>query len=576
MKPKSTLRRLFGYLSRYSAGYIVGSLAEVGTQVGLQLMMAYLLRGLTDAAVGKDFGLLLNVALVCSALSVVALFVLPWGIRKRTVAGEQAAVDLRQELFDKINRLPAERLEQLHSGELVSRLTNDVTAAKDAYGNILIQVVTTMVTAVACAIYVLTISWKLALAAFAAGLVPFFFNRWVAPRLRKVSGEVQQSLASLNAKLKDLLAGVPVIRAFRAEQRFVQEYSDANHQALHLGYRRAWLQSGVNAGNDFLGGFGMITMLVLASYFIMTRELSPGAAVATVQVMHNVLRPFQVLGDLWARLQQSLAGSDRIFALLDEAGENLPEPEGPINLGNGAALRLTDVRFNYGDKKVLSGVSLEVPKGKVIALAGPSGGGKSTLFKLLLGFHPATKGTIAVHGRDINSYSLDELRELIAFVPQDSYLYAGTVRENISYGNSEASREEVVAAAKAANAHDFIMQLPDGYDTYIGERGAQLSGGQRQRISIARAILKDAPILLLDEATSSLDSESEALVQQALNRLMQGRTTLIIAHRLSTIRSADCIHVVAGGEVVESGTHEELLQLDGIYKQLHEMQDKAA
>lgn len=577
MKANSTPGRLFGYLSRYRTPYTLGSLVEIGTQVSFELMMAYMLRGLTDAAVGSDLSLLIRVTVVTSIVALAFVFAFPWGMRTRSRAGEMAAVDLRQDLFDKINRLPQNRLEQIHSGDLVSRLTNDVTAAKDAYGDILIQLTTTIVTALACAVYVLTISWKLAIMAFAIGIVPLVFNRLTAPRLRKVSGEVQKCLASLNAKLKDLLGGVPVIRAFQAEQRFVQEYGVANQVTLSQGIKRVWLQSIINAGNDYLGGLAIVGMLVLASYFIMTRQLTPGAAIAAVQVMHNVLRPFQVLGDLWAKLQQSLAGSDRIFALLDEEAEVLPEPQGPINLGNGAALRLTDIRFNYGEKQALSGVSLEVPMGKVIALAGPSGGGKSTLFKLLLGFYPVTAGTIAVHGRDINSYSLDELRELIAFVPQDSYLYTGTVFENISYGKPGASREEVIAAAEAANAHDFIMQLPDGYDTYIGERGAQLSGGQRQRISIARAILKDAPILLLDEATSSLDSESEALVQQALNRLMQKRTTLIIAHRLSTIRNADCIHVVADGQVVESGTHEELLLLGGIYKQLHEMQvEKAA
>jgi ATP-binding cassette subfamily B protein len=575
MKQRSTLSRLYTYLYNYRFGYIVGTLIQVGASITFQLLIAYLVRGLTDAGLSGDVPLIIRVTMISSAIAGGVVLIVPWGVRQRSVAAERAALDLRQDLFVQVNHLPQKYMEQTHSGDIVSRLTNDVTAAKDAFSDIMVQLLQVVASGIVFAVYLFTLSWELALITLAVGLIPIGFNRWMGRPLRRVSHEAQASLSSLNSRLRDLLAGMSVIRVFQQEERFLGEYGAANQTALAIAGRRARLQAAVNALNDFLGFQGLICVMIAGTYFIMTDRLSAGQAITAIQVMQHVLRPFLVLGDLWARIQQALAGADRIFEIMDQEPEQLPAPQTEVEVGNGAALRLTNVSFSYDTKAVLTDVSLEVPQGKVTALAGPSGGGKSTLFKLLLGLYPCTEGTIAVLGRDINGYDLQALRQLIAFVPQDSYLYSGTIYDNIAWGRPEgASEAEVIAAAKAANAHDFIMQLPNGYQTKIGERGTQLSGGQRQRLSIARAILKDAPILLLDEATSSLDTEAEALVQEALNRLMQGRTTLVIAHRLSTIRNADCIHVIADGKVAESGTHEELLALDGIYRYLHDLQEK--
>lgn len=576
MSGQATLQRLFSYLAKYRRPYLFGYVAEILTEMASELTLAYLILGLTNATVGRDFGLLLRVSLFSTAVISFALIVLPIAIQRRKAAAEWAAVDLRQAVFQQINRLPQRQLEATHSGDLVSRLTNDVTAAKDAFGNILTQIGLTLTVSLACTVYMFALSWKMALVAFAFGLVPLLFNRATAKPLRSASAAVQSSLGGLNVRLKDLLAGISVIRAFQAEPSFVNEYTRANQQSLQSGYRRVWLQSLVTAGNDFSGGLGMIGLLVLASYFIITKQLTAGVAITAVQLTHNLVRPFQVLGDLWGQLQHSLAASDRLFAVIDAAPEVLPNLATPGEVRAGTAIELTDVCFHYEQREVISQISLTVPTGQVVALAGPSGGGKSTLCKLLLGLYPIDSGTITVQGRDLHSYDLEELRRQTAFVPQDAYLYAGTVGENIAFGKPGASQAEIEQAARAANAHDFIMALPQGYDTPVGERGTQLSGGQRQRISIARAILKDAPILLLDEATSSLDSEAEALVQEALTRLMAGRTTLIIAHRLATIRNADCIHVIAEGRVVESGTHDELLAREGVYRRLHEIQAQAA
>ncbi len=306
-----------------------------------------------------------------------------------------------------------------------------------------------------------------------------------------------------------------------------------------------------------------------------------GTIAAIIQLQGNANTLFFGLGHVITGLQSSLAGAGRVLQLLttpiEPVHRSLPKrPQGTVTAGKGM-VALKDVTFAYGEDAVikpavLRGINLSVVQGEMVALVGPSGGGKSTLVKLLLGFYPLKQGDIVIAGKAVEQYTLAELRAHIAYVPQDAHLFAGTIRENIRYGKPDATETEIIAAAKAANAHDFILQSPHGYETLVGERGAKLSGGQRQRIALARALLKDAPILLLDEATSALDSESERLVQNALNKLIQGRTTIVIAHRLSTIEHTDVIYVMDKGRVVEQGQHYDLLAKGGLYKRLYESQ----
>jgi ATP-binding cassette, subfamily B, bacterial len=307
---------------------------------------------------------------------------------------------------------------------------------------------------------------------------------------------------------------------------------------------------------------------------ILYKYMDFGTMLAVINLLNGVVFMFTSLGNFIAQIQGSLGGANRVFELLDEP----VEPERYVlkkTEDTAAMVELQDIGFSYnGTDRVLDGVSLSIGKGQMAALVGPSGGGKSTVLKMLLGYYPPQEGNIVVNAKSIGQYSLTELRDMMAYVPQDAYLFDGTVEENIWYGRPKATREEVIAAAEAANAHGFITELPEGYATKVGERGTRLSGGQKQRIAIARALLKNAPILLLDEATSALDSESEQLVQDALNRLMQGRTTIAVAHRLSTIRHADVIYVIEGGEVVEKGNHTELAEGEGLYNRLYELQFK--
>lgn len=574
MQRRSTFSRLYTYLSAYRRWFLLGCGAEIAVEVAMEVTVAYLVQGLSDAAVSLDWGLLLRVVAFGLGMTLLAAAIVPAAIRAQKRAAEQADSDLRQAVFEQVNRLPYAELQQTHSGELVSRLTNDVTTAKEAFGSVLTRVGITVCVGLACTAYMLLLSWKLAAVSLTFALLPYCFNRATAGRLRGRSSEVQASLGTLNARLKDLVTGARVIKAFRQEQRFAEEYTAASQSTLRRGLSRVWLLSFVNAGNGFFEGIGSTCMLAAAGYLLVTGQIGPGAAMAAIQLMNRVVRPFQTIGDAWAELQHALAAADRLFAILGREPEQLPLPPHYLGSSGTPGLCLRDLSFSYGRELVLSRVNLQVQPGQVIALVGASGSGKSTLFKLLLGLYPLDDGSVTLDGVDARSLGLQRLREMIAYVPQESFLYAGTVGENIAYGRPDASPMEIVQAAQHANAHDFIMALPQGYDTPVGERGTQLSGGQRQRISIARALLKNAPYLLLDEATASLDSESEGLVQAALDRLMHGRTTLTIAHRLSTVQGADCIHVLAAGQVVESGRHAELLARNGLYRQLYLAQQR--
>ncbi|MDP3487871.1 MAG: ABC transporter ATP-binding protein, partial [Bacillota bacterium] len=397
---RQAFSRLFSYLKRHASAYAVGVSGEVSVEIAQQLLLAYMVRGLTDAAVGSDFPLLLRVIFFSTALMGVTLVILPLAVRKRSEAVERATVDLRTELFSHYNALPQPYLENIHSGDIVSRLTNDINSARDAFGSYLVQLASTVLVSVVCALYMISVSWKLAALAIALGILPMVFNKYTALPLRRVSGEVQQGLAVLNSRLRDLLTGLPVIRAFNLERRFADEYSEANTLALKQGLGRMRLQSLVSAWNDFFGGLNLIGMLIFATYLIYAKELTPGAAVAAVQLTHNVIRPFHVLGDVWSRLQQSLAGAERVFAVLDEPLEVMTVPQGELPRIEDGVVAFADVHFSYDNQKVLSGISFSAPESAVIAFAGPSGGGKSTIFKLILGFCTPASGNIAVDGHD--------------------------------------------------------------------------------------------------------------------------------------------------------------------------------
>jgi subfamily B ATP-binding cassette protein MsbA len=415
-------------------------------------------------------------------------------------------------------------------------------------------------------------NWKLT--ALMLSIVPVvvlaavYFGR----RLRKVSREFQDRVADANARAEETISGIRVVQSFTAETVETQRYNQLIGQSFQVALRRARIRATFNP----IIVFAMFSAVGLVLWFggrlVIAGEISPGQLIAFLIYTITVAGSVAGFTGLFSQFQEALGASSRIFELLDERSE-LAEPEHPAQPSPTGLVSLDQVRFSYGDRgEVLGGVSLKAYPGQVVALVGPSGAGKTTLVSLIPRFYDVTAGSITVDGTDIRQFNLEGLRQQIGIVPQETLLFSGSIAENIGYGRPGASQAEIEQAAQAANAHDFICSFPQGYQTVVGERGIKLSGGQRQRVAIARALLKNPRILILDEATSSLDSESEALVQEALERLMQGRTTFVIAHRLSTVRNADQIVVLEAGRVAQQGQHEELLAQGGLYRELYELQ----
>lgn len=426
-------------------------------------------------------------------------------------------------------------------------------------------------------VIIIFIDWKLSIITIILGFLSFYADTKFVKPVKKSSDKIQKFTSKINQTLTDALGGIQVIKMFNLnkimEDKFKENCNDTKKSSMELIIKNSFL----NSLNNFLGIMFFFGLMVIGSIEVSKNELTFDNLMQFIQMCNCVMWMFNSIGNFFTQLQTSLAGADRIFDILDlpieEEDNNNNNNMTLTNIDNNLVVSFDNVGFCYEDEKpILKKINLKLFNNQVTALVGSSGSGKSTIFKLLLKFYNFSKGNIKVFGKDIQEYSPKELRRLISYVSQDNYLFSGTIADNIGYGKENSTMEEIINASKAAYAHDFIMELPNGYDTEVGERGAHLSGGQRQRIAIARAILKNAPILLLDEATSSLDSESEKAVQDALEVLMQNRSAMVIAHRLSTIQNANSILVLEDGNVVEEGTHEKLLAFGKIYANLYNLQ----
>ncbi|HEY9075073.1 MAG TPA: ABC transporter ATP-binding protein [Anaerolineaceae bacterium] len=575
---RPTVFRLFGFLKPWQAVYFASLVALAAVYTSERLFIAYVVKLFIDAIMNKDLpGLWHSVQIwfifLVFYIPASALFSYLW--RSVTL---RVITSLRQRVFSHLQRLPLASFEKRHSGDLLSLLTNDITTTEKAFDREMFNLVNASMQGISAAVYMMVLNWQLALIIILTGMLPLGINFAFAKPLRKVGEAVQARLGVVSERLADLLAGYQVVRTFHLGEWILERFGRANQDLKESGLRQVRIESALAAANEF-GGATILIAMGIGGLMILNGQATFGILIALIQLNGPVSYLVYTLGGTVTRIQASLASADRLLAALDEAQEpeRYPAPvqESTVLPEPGAMIDLHDVHFAYDDgKPVLNGLSLSVRQGQVAAIVGPSGGGKSTLFKLLLGTHPPQKGALFVNGKPLYIYRLADLRRLFAYIPQDTYLYTGSILENIRYGQTEATLEQVRAAARAAYADEFISEFPAKYDTLVGERGARLSGGQRQRIAIARALLKDAPVLLLDEATSALDSESEELVQRALGVLMRGRTVLVIAHRLSTIENADVIYVVDGGKVVESGTHAELMAKQGLFYRLHELQFK--
>jgi ABC-type multidrug transport system fused ATPase/permease subunit len=415
------------------------------------------------------------------------------------------------------------------------------------------------------------LDWRISTVLILMNSLSLYINTRFSKPIRTASADIQKNTGVMTENLINLLAGIKIIKLFHVGDIITQRYITSNDENAELSIKRTHLSSMLNGTNYLLSIFNNLGIIVIGSFMVNSNLTTFGTLFAIMNLQRDLNRAFLQVGAYIPQIHDSLASGQRVFEYLDQTVEPEHYTMPPSN--NEAFIQMKEVDFNYeNEKRVLQDLNISIEEGQTVALVGPSGGGKSTVIKLLLGFYAPLSGTISVCGKTLGQTTLKDLRDRIAYVPQDAYIFDGTIEENIKYGNENATTEQVIAAAKAANADDFIVQQSDGYHTKVGERGTKLSGGQKQRIAIARAILKDAPILLLDEATSALDSESELLVRQAIDRLMENRTTVVVAHRLSTIQNADAIYFIENGNAVEKGTHQQLLSKGGKYKVLYETQ----
>ncbi len=490
--------------------------------------------------------------------------------------GNRVVFDIRQKLFRHLQRLSLRYFESHSHGWIMSRLLSDVEKVQSVLSDQLVNIASHIVTLIMAVVILYTYNWHLAFIATMA--LPVYVANFLAlrRRIRRLSREERDQYARVYGTLSEAISGVRVIKSFGRElwesRRFVKEIRESITININVGIWRAVLH--INA--NFITRMANLLIIIVGCYeIIYLRTLGVGDLVAITAYAGRLYSPVIALVTISDLINWAMAAIERIFETLDSV-PSVQEPDHPKKLGRiEGHVEMRNVYFAYEPTEmVLRNINLEAKPGEVVALVGPSGGGKTTLVHLIPRFYDPTSGQVLIDGHDLRDVALRSLRQNIGMVMQESFLFAGSLRDNIKYGRPDATDEQVVQAAIAANAHDFIMEFPDGYETRVGERGARLSGGQRQRITIARAILSDPRILILDEATSDLDSESEALIQDALEKLMEGRTTFIIAHRLSTVTHADKILVIDDGHIVEQGTHAELAHAGGVYERLCKVQFK--
>lgn len=491
------------------------------------------------------------------------------------VAGEGVVADLRSTLFSHLLGLSTRFFENRKTGEITSRLTSDISTVQGAVSTSLAQLVNQLVFLVGSVVLIFVTNWRLSLLMLAVVPVVVVSAAFFGRQLRKISKAFQDRVADANAAAEEAISGVQVVKSFTAEDLESERYTAQVQASYEIAKRRAVFRAAF-ISSIILAMFTAISLVLwYGGRLVLNEQLTGGELIAFLAYTLFVAGAVGSLTGLYSQFQEALGASSRIFELLDTTTD-LPDPvtsQAPQNVRG--RIQFDEVSFSYGDRgdaPVLKAISLDAQPGEVTALVGPSGAGKSTLVSLIPRFYDPTAGRVLLDARDIRDFDVLDLRKYIGIVPQETQLFSGSVRENIRYGRPDASDTEVEEAATAANAHDFILGFQDAYDTVVGERGVKLSGGQRQRVAIARALLKNPRILILDEATSSLDSESESLVQEALDTLMRGRTTFVIAHRLSTIQNAERILVLDEGRIVQQGSHQELMRSGGLYKQLYDQQ----
>jgi subfamily B ATP-binding cassette protein MsbA len=488
--------------------------------------------------------------------------------------GQRVIADLRYSLYRHIQLQPLSFFTRNPTGILMSRITNDVNLIQGAVSEAVTSLLKDTFTLIGLVFVIFYRDWKLAIIAMFVFPVAIYPVAEFGRKMRRIASDSQVTIGTLSTLLQETISGNRIVKAFGMENYENERFAKENERLFKLTMKSVSVRAISTPFMELLGGLGIAAIIFYGGYQVIYGISTPGTFFSFLTALLLLYEPAKRLTGVNNTIQQGIAGAERVFNVIDTIPEIEDKPGAKPLPQITEGIDIDHVTFRYDEIPVLKDVHLKIKAGELIAFAGMSGGGKTTLVNLIPRFYDVTEGRILIDGRDIRDVSIESLRGQIAIVTQQTILFNDTIRNNIAYGDIRKPEEDIIRAAKAANAHDFIMKLPDGYDAIIGEQGVKLSGGERQRISIARALLKDAPILILDEATSSLDTEAEVEVQEALDELMKGRTTLVIAHRLSTIRNADRIIVLVDGKIVEEGTHESLLAKKGEYYKLYNMQFK--
>jgi subfamily B ATP-binding cassette protein MsbA len=566
------IRRLFSYTRPYRGRLLVSWIATAG-YAAAGALLAYMVKPIFDDVLIQS----INVSRV--AATILGLYIVKGlcsYLSTTLVAsvGQRAVTDLRNALYEHVLSQSFSFLSNHTTGSLMSHITTDVEKIQSAVAEMAGDLLKEGLTVVGLLVILFVQDWRLALFALFGMPVAFYPLIRLGKRLRSSSETSLRRWRDISEILQETISGFRIVKAFGMEPFEIARFRRAASRLLHVNLRITRTTAFLPPLMEAVGGLALVCALFYGSYEIKHGLLTPGRFVSFLTALFLMYTPVKRLSQVNATLQGALAAGSRIFAVLDTHQEVRDFPTAQTLPRMQREVEYHDVGFRYadGDGAVLRRVSFKACAGQVLAIMGTSGAGKTTLVNLLPRFYDVSDGAVRIDGVDVREATLKSLRDQIGLVTQETVLFNDTVRANIAYGLDDVDETRIESAARAAFAHDFILDLPRRYDTMIGERGSRLSGGQRQRIAIARAILKDPPILILDEATSALDAESERLVQQALSNLIKGRTTLVIAHRLATVRNADCIIVLDGGEVAETGTHEELIKTGKIYRRLHELQ----
>lgn len=565
--------RILSYIKPYMHRLLFAMVCTIMAAAG-NLYIPWIIKDMVDEVLADKNGTMLN----WIAASIIAIFIvrgLFWYGQNYLMSyvGQSVIIDIRAAVFKKLQRLSVSFYDKNKTGTIMSYVTNDVNALQSAMVENTIEMITEGFILIGSVVAMIYLDWRLTLFTVCTFPVVLWFMEFFGEKIRKTGGRIQECTADITSVLQESVASARVIKSFVREDYEVDRFDVENKANFRANMKNAQLMATLTPVVELVAAIGVTMIIWYGGNNVINGTITAGSLVAFLTYAVNISNPIKRLTRVIGNIQKALAAAQRVFMIIDMPEEiaesrdakQLPEVSGKVEFQN--------VSFAYNDKgNVITDLSFSVKPGEVIAIVGPSGAGKSTIANLLPRFYDVNKGDIKIDGHSVREVTLDSLREQVGIVPQETMLFNGSVYNNILYGRLDATKEEIEAAAKAANAHDFIMQLTDGYETKLGDRGVNLSGGQRQRIAIARAILKNPRILILDEATSALDTESERVVQEALDRLMVGRTSFVIAHRLSTVKNADKILVLEKGNLVESGTHDELLALDGLYAHLYKIQ----